>query len=118
MSSSTGSTGTKLDTKTDMTAAMQAGNNLNAAQDVFVQALSITDNSDTKTLAKLAAQFGVKGEEKTDEKGVTKTTFSLEAIQMAAKRALDRAESTYNMMSQLFSQKKRAIDSIIQNLRA
>ena len=90
----------------DKQSAYQAGLNLTKSEELALKAFTIdSSSSDAKTkIASLATQMGA-------PKGIT-----LEGLQLFAKRMLEKAQSSYELVSQLFSAKKRAQDVVIGNM--
>ncbi|RIL07919.1 MAG: hypothetical protein DCC75_09635 [Proteobacteria bacterium] len=83
--------------------AVNVGNALSKAEDRLGRAFSL-DESNKSGVDKLAKELGA-------PKGTT-----LEGLRLLAKHALDKASSVYEMLSQLFAQRKRTQDQVIQNI--
>ena len=91
------------------TAASEVGKNLSRTEQNAFLAYSIEDKPENKSqIAELAKQFGMSD---ADAK-----KMSLDGLRLLAKRALDKAQSVYETLSQLFQVKKRAQDSVINNI--
>jgi hypothetical protein len=87
-------------------AASNIGNGLSKAEDQTMKAFSLSE-TDTAGIKALAKELGAKEPEK----------MTLEGLRILAKHVLDKAQSAYEMLSQLFAAKKKAEDAVINNIR-
>ena len=96
-------------TETIESGATEIGKNLSNAEQVAILAYSMEDSPNNKSqIIELAKRLGMSPKEASG--------MNLDGLRLLAKRALDKAQSVYETMSQLFSVKKRAQDTVINNI--
>ena len=92
---------------TVQTTAAQVGKNLSNTEKIAFEAYSLEDKDKTQ-ITDLARSLGATEKEA--------KSMNVEGLRILAKRALDKAQSLYEALSQLFQVKKRAQDSVINNI--